>query len=130
MIELGSALLMLKKWSDEESLLLAVVAFRDAGFSVAGKLSPTSDGNWLVKSPKATLTFRVSDADRFEYVERRALKPADVTISEDSAERGALMVFFRPRFSMEEIKSGAIGERNSLRLMELLPSEVGGKDAS
>jgi hypothetical protein len=131
-IELGSALLMLKKWADdEEVLLLCTVAFRDAGFSVAGRLSETSDGNWLVKSPKgeATLTFRVSSFDNFEYVERRALRPPDVEITEEVAERGALMIFFRPRFSLEEIKSEQVGERNSLRLMELLESEVrsGGK---
>lgn len=131
-IELGSALLMLKKWSDEEALLLCNAAFRDAGFAATGRLSATTDGNWLVKSPKgeATLTFRVTAHDSFEYTERRALRPSDVVITEESAERGTLLIFFRPRFSLEEIKSETVGERNSLRLMELLPSEVKGEGKS
>jgi len=129
-IDSGNAVLMLSKWLDEESILLCQCSLRDCAFATAGIIKFVSEERCEIRSPKgeATLTFRLDAAGTaFEYVERRALTSKGLEIAEESAERGALLILLRPRFTPKDVRSSVAPERDSISLCDLLPSELGSK---
>ncbi len=117
MIDSGNALLILRKWADEPSLLLFRFESKEVASAIDGTLSPSSNSTWQVRSRlgDATLSFDL-DGCVFEYTERRAVRD---DVSNDVAEKGHLLVFFPPRLS----STGLPDKRSSLMVSELLSSE-------
>lgn len=125
MIDSGNTLLILRKWFDEGTLLLWQGNFRDTSFALTGIVSSLSDGECVVTSRKgeARLAFRFADPEcRFEYRERRSFTDSDTP--EEFAEKGHLLIFFPPRFSLAEFSSETTEGRDMLTVSELHPSEV------
>jgi hypothetical protein len=127
MIDSGNTILLLRKWCDDETLLLWEGEFRDANFSMTGIISSLSDEECIVASRKgeAKLAFRLTEC-KFEYVERRAVAESD--IPEEFSEKGVLLVFFPGRFSLAEFASETTNGRDTLTVKELHPSELIDRD--
>jgi hypothetical protein len=126
MIDSGNALLMLKKWVDEETMLLFRFESLDAAFSLVGIASSASLEDCTVRSRKGdgTLGFRLDEPDcRFEFRDRRSLS-SFTTVAEDVAEMTHLSIFFPARFSLEAIRTETIELRASLTISELHSSEL------
>ena len=120
MIDSGSALLILRKWADETTLLLFRFESTEIACAMGGTISEGSDSEWVVRSRRgdATLNFDLEECV-FEYKERRAFG-RDEDSPEEAAEKGHLLIFLPPRFS----SSGIPDVRSSLTVSELLPSEI------
>jgi len=130
MIDSGNALLMLKKWVDEETMLLFRFESLDAAFSLVGIASSASLEDCTVRSRKSdgTLRFRLDEPDcRFEFRDRRSLS-SFATVAEDVAEMTHLSIFFPARFSLEAIRTETIELRASLTISELHSSELKDKE--
>ena len=103
MIATDEALLMLRKWADEQTLIVCQCKFRDASFALTGVVSSLTDDKCEIKSRRgeAILQFLFNTTEcKFEYVERRAGLSSDVP--DEFASRAHLLIFFPPRFSLEE----------------------------
>ena len=125
MIDSREALLILRKWSDEQTLIICQCGFRDAAFALTGIVTFLTDNKYQVNSQKgeAKLEFLLNSPEcAFEYVERRAGMTADA--NEEFAERASLMIFFPPRFSLAEFKTETTEGRDMCTISELHPSEL------
>jgi len=125
MITPDEAHLMMRKWADENTLLVCWCVFRDAAFSLTGVVSSLTDDKCEIKSQKgeAIIQFLVNATDcKFEYVERRAGMNSDAR--DEWASKAHLLVYFPPRFSLEEFKTETTGGRDHLTISELHPSEI------
>ena len=125
MIDPKEATLVLRKWANEQTLIVCQCNFRDAAFALTGVLTSLTDSKCQVNSRKgeAKLEFLFDTPEcAFDYVERRAGMAADA--SEEFAEKGSLLIFFPPRFSPTEFKTETTGGRDSIAISELHPSEI------
>ena len=125
MIDLKEALLILRKWSDEQTLIVCQCTFRDAAFALTGVVASLTDNKCQVNSRKgeAKLDFLFNNPEcAFEYVERRAAMTADA--NEEFAERASLMIFFPSRFSHDEFRTETTEGRDTCTISELHPSEL------
>jgi hypothetical protein len=128
MIDAKEAILILRKWSNEQTLIVCQGKFRDAAFALTGVVASLSDSKCQVNSRKgeAKLEFIFDAADCvFEYVERRAGMAADA--DEEFAEKASLLIFFPPRFSLAEFRTETTEGRDTLAISELHPSELRGR---
>ena len=129
MIDSGSALLMLKKWAEEQTFLLFTFTSVDAGFSIGGTVSTASMDDCTIRSAKgyATLRFRLDGPDcRFELADRRSLAGTR-ELREEMGELVNLLIFFPPRFSLDDVRLAREGSRVSLSIMEVHSSEIKGE---
>jgi hypothetical protein len=125
MITPDEAHLMMHKWAEEKTLIVCQCVFRDAAFSLTGVVSSLTDDRCEIKSQKgeAIIQFLVDTTDcKFEYVERRAGMTSEAL--DEFASKAHLLIFFPPRFSLEEFKNEATGGRDHLTISELHPSEI------
>lgn len=125
MIDPKEALLILRKWADEQTLIVCQGTFRDAAFALTGVVASMTDSKCQVNSRKseAKLEFLFNTPEcAFDYVERRAVMAADA--NEEFAERASLMIFFPPRFSLAEFRTETTEGRDMLAISELHPSEL------
>jgi hypothetical protein len=97
-IDSGNALLILRKWTNEPTLLLLRYESTEVACAIDGTISEDPDSTWQVRSRRgdATFSFRL-DGCAFEYTERRAVSQDDAP--NDVAEKGHLLIFFPPHFS-------------------------------
>jgi hypothetical protein len=96
LIEPNEALLMLRKWAEEQTLIVCQCKFRDAAFSITGIVSSLTEDKCEVKSRKgeAILQFLFNTPEcKFEYVERRAGMSSDKP--DDFASKAHLLTFRR-----------------------------------
>lgn len=125
MITPDEAHLMMRKWVDEKTLLLCQCLFRDAAFSLTGVVSSLTEDRCEISSHKgeAKIKFLVDTTEcKFEYVERRAGMMSDAP--DELAAKAHLLIFFPPRFSLEEFRTETTGGRDHLTISELHPSEI------
>jgi hypothetical protein len=96
MIDPLEAHLIMRKWADEQTLIVCQGTFRDAAFALTGVVSSLTDSKCQINSRKgeAKLEFIFNTPQcAFDYVERRAVMAADG--NEEFAERATLMIFLR-----------------------------------
>jgi hypothetical protein len=126
MIDSGTALLMLKKWADENTPLLFRTESVDVAFAVTGTVSSASIDDCIVRSGKgdSTLRFRIDDPDcKFEFADRRSLAGSR-ELREGTEELVNLLIFFPARFSLEDIRLTGQGSRVTLSIIEVDGSEI------
>ena len=126
MIDSDSALLMLKKWAEEGTVLLFRFESLDVAFSLTGVVSSASSEDCIIRSRKgeATLRFRLDDPDcRFEFRDRRSISEL-VAVAEEKEDLAHLAIFFSARFSLEAFRTETPEPRGSLMISEVHPSEL------
>src|ERR1035438_6081257 len=120
MIESGNAFLILRKWADEETLLVCRWVAQGASVSLTCFVASVSQDLCTINSRKreAKLCFRIDDPGLlFEYKQRRDV--SDSELPEHIAELGALVVIFPLRFTAEEFRLETPSERDTVTLWEL-----------